>query len=135
MLSFFHPTPFGWLNEDRDKLIWRGRESVPDPDLIARTLKEMPIARPRLRPKGDSLVERGLRHTAAWLDTYARVEGATLIDSFVSNEKSFETILLLSIKMAELNLVFRLNTIGHPGWTQYRASIRKMGGDEFICRE
>lgn len=79
------------------------------------------------------LVFRTRRHTKSWVVNYLSTEKAELDDEFVSATKYY-TIHVLSYPQRELKFVFRLRTVGHPGYTQYGIAIVRIGED-FGCRE
>jgi len=127
--------PFAALDEAGAEVLWRGHQSVPGYDDLAKATASLPVAGARLRPKGDGLVLRGARHLLAWAQAYLTTEDEILHADFISESKSFECLLLRSQDMSEVNVVFRLNTAGLEGWTQYRIAWRRVDDDDFSCFE
>lgn len=82
--------------------------------------------------ESEKYVIRSRRHTIAWMISYFVTEIAELNDEFVADKKAFSTHLLRYDN--EIRLVFRLRSLGIPGWTEYGISVLKIG-DVFACEE
>lgn len=129
------PRRFGFLNEEQDEVLFRASNNVPDVGLISDATEGLSVAKPLWRPRGRGVVARTLRHTVGWASAWALVERDVLQSEFVSDDRSFSTVVFRSSRDSELNLQFRLKTLGRDGWTGYRLSWRRLGDDLFYCLE
>jgi len=125
--------PFGALDDSH--IVWRGTQAIPTLELIKELTISLPLCASHLKPKGSGIVTRDVRHTVSWAYNYACTEKTILDETFVSEAKTYEVLLLKDISLCEIDLLFRLETVGRAGYTQYRISWRRFGDDEFHCAE
>lgn len=140
VFGFLKPKiPFGWLDESNAEILWRGKSGFPDKAYLSEVSADLPIAGKAFWPKGEGLVWRPHYQLTAWADANVRAEIEDLLDGFVCEEKTFEVLLLRSMPLSEINVHFRLMTVGHPGWTGFRIAWRKIkdeeGGVVYACQE
>lgn len=80
-----------------------------------------------------SYVYRTFTHTVYWIESYLKAEEHELIE-FISNDHSYTTFMLLDKDKTRIQIVFRLQSSGLAGWTEYGIEILK-DGEFYACKE
>ncbi len=114
--------------------IFRGVRECPTHEGILNTLGA--FGRRAAKPKLPiNYVVRDRAHLEGWLEAFLRVEKEQLKERFARPDKDFETVVLANEALGQVDVVFRLSTLGVGGHTEYRINIIKVNEDEYICIE
>lgn len=126
----------GLLSETlNDKVLWQGKNSTPPIEVIKKSTSSLIKRSFIIKPLQSDLFELSNVKLLDWIGHYIENEKAELEGQFLAPNKYFNTLLLQSDDKAELNLMFRLMTVGVEGWTGYRISWVRNRNDLFTCKE
>ena len=126
---------FSKLNEESDEVVWKGQLRRPTHDQIEAYLKGLFVRPFDAAGHPPFTVYKTLNHAIRWMDGFIDIEYSDLKESFANASKTFQILVIRSSDHAEIDIVFRLSTLGHPGYTQYRIAARRVEADLFACNE
>jgi hypothetical protein len=81
------------------------------------------------------IVLRDAETTISWLEWYYKLQISLFEKMNYDSSKSFQITIVISSDKSEINIIFRILTIGIKGYTQYRIGFRKINNEYFACLE
>jgi len=81
------------------------------------------------------VILRDFDHCASWLAWFTDLQIELYKPDVENLGKKMDIVIVSSKDLSQLDVLFRLSTIGFPGYTQYRIQVRKLDEDRFACYE
>lgn len=130
----FIPEKLGHLS-DNDQTVWEGKHERPADSFLSHWLLDLSVKPFRNGKDPQLTVYKNTMHAVRWLENFIDVEYKDLMESFCTPEKYFQIKVLRSLDKSEINIVFKLRTLGLGGSTSYRIAARRVEQDLFACHE